>query len=291
MQVVVLGMHRSGTSALTSLLAGLGCYAGPAGSLPPPSAWNQRGFWEHPGVAALNEDLLGALGASWYDLLGIDVDQLDGARGARLVARGRALVAELDRHRPWVIKDPRLCVLLPFWRPLLERPVCVLTHRDPLAIARSLQKREGFPIVFGLALWELHVRAALAASAGLPRLVTSYRSLVSDPPAAAAELRARLTALGIAGLKERALAGAAESIDGALQHHATDVESHQEYLNAEQMALCESLATGQALSCAPRPLSRGAHDLLRLYPPAHDARETLLATARLEASAPPARRG
>src|SRR5215218_2639823 len=174
-QAIVLGMHRSGTSALTGLLDGLGFYAGPEESLMGADDHNVRGYWELGEVQAFNEELLEVLGGSWTNVLEIDPRRLGKSVRAGFLSRARSLVGHLNSYGPWVIKDPRLCLLLPFWRDLLERPLCILVHRNPLSVARSLARRDGLPILVGIALWEYYNLAALAASQGLPRVLVGYR--------------------------------------------------------------------------------------------------------------------
>ena len=64
----------------------------------------------------------------------------------RYLEEFRNIVFQLDAHRPWVMKEPRLCLLLPVLRPVLEAPVYVHVTREPLEIAESLAARNGFPV-------------------------------------------------------------------------------------------------------------------------------------------------
>jgi len=272
LQAIVLGMHRSGTSALTSLLDRLGFYAGPDESLMGPDAHNAMGYWELGEVQAFNEELLAALGGSWTDVLEIDPRRLRDC--APFQSRVRSLVRHLNSYGPWVIKDPRLCLLLPFWRELLQRPLCILVHRNPLSVARSLARRDGLPIHIGIALWEHYIRAALAASEGLPRALVSYRDLIDDPVATAAGLVRTLEAQGVPGLENLRTLSPADArmlLDSSLEHHATAPGEEVEYLNEEQRELLQALDSGSALLDPVPPLSAGARDILREH--ARPARE------------------
>lgn len=216
-QVLVLGMHRSGTSLLAGLLASTGLHVGAEEDFPPADVHNRKGYFELLDVWAIDEALLRLVGASWDDPG--DLTRL--AHGDRdlLTARARDVVERLDRHGPWVVKDPRLSVLLPFWRPLLGHPVAVLVFRDPLAVARSLAARDGFALERGVALWERYNRAALAASEGMPRLVVAQRDLLGDPYATLLRLVAGLTGAGVAGLAVPSPAAVAAQVEPALDHH------------------------------------------------------------------------
>ena len=62
--------------------------------------------------------------------------------------------------------------------PLLEIPVCIHVTREPLEVAGSVAKRNGFPLPVGLALWEHYTLRSLQASVGraaLPRALRGPR--------------------------------------------------------------------------------------------------------------------
>lgn len=266
LQVMVLGMHRSGTSALTRALALAGCWVGEGDELFPDDSANPRGYWERRDVVALNEAALAAVGARWQAFPEGALDGLDAGHRSHLEGRSREIVAALDEHGSWVIKDPRLCLLFPLWRRALTRPFVVLVHRSPLAVAESLAARDGVPLLYGIALWELYTRQALAATAGLPRALVSYHRLLAAPEAAMAELGAALVeraglAPGVLELPRGQALRAAFS--PTLEHHAQDPERQRGYLNAAQLELAEELESGRALTReAVPPLSAGARELL-----------------------------
>jgi len=65
--IIVLGMHRSGTSALTRTLNLLGCDI--SSQLRPP--WpdnNETGFWEPLDISEMHEEMLRSVGSSWDDV-------------------------------------------------------------------------------------------------------------------------------------------------------------------------------------------------------------------------------
>ncbi len=265
MQIVVLGMHRSGTSALARVLGLMGCHVGRDDELTPADEANPKGYWERKDVWALNERALHAAGASWHDVGGFDVAALDATERAAWEHDARALIAALDAHRPWAAKDPRTCVTLPLWRPLLERPVCVLVQRDPLEVARSLRRRDGFALVTGLALWERYTRDALRHSAGLPRALVRYQALCDDPRGTLARLLAELEA---ASLPPGALALPPDGelrafLDPALHRQRAAPGEVLAFLNDEQRALYERLQGADALALEPPgALSAAAFDAL-----------------------------
>ena len=171
--ILVLGMHRSGTSALTGILDRLGC-KGPK-NLFPPSDGNPRGYFEGNKIAALNDEILSTLGIDWRSWSSIDPDWHLSPRF--LEYRDRIIEtirSEFGQASLIYIKDPRLCRLLPLWREALVETGfdvnVVLTHRNPVDVARSLEKRERAPIAPGTGplIWLRHVLDAEPSAPPLP---------------------------------------------------------------------------------------------------------------------------
>src|SRR5215831_19465233 len=151
MQLLVLGMHRSGTSSVTRLLNLAGAYFGPEGIATDPNAENPKGFWERRDVRAVCDGLLHGGGYDWWRIADFAAENIPEEVRAERLEEFRRIVFQLDAHRPWVMKEPRLCLLLPILRPALEAPVIVHVTREPLEIARSLEGRNGLPVEVGLA--------------------------------------------------------------------------------------------------------------------------------------------
>ena len=159
--VCVTGMHRSGTSVAAGLLASLGVDFGPDEGMLEPADENPHGFWEQRVVADLNDDVLAALGGSWYEppiladgwaatptLDGMR-DRIDGVLGGLFGARAAA-----------GLKDPRMSLLLPLWRTRSPRVASILLVRDPREVAQSLARRNGIHSERSAYLWLRYVAAA-----------------------------------------------------------------------------------------------------------------------------------
>ena len=154
-------MHRSGTSATTRLLSLLGS-ALPRHLMPPAPNDNARGFWESPRVAELHDEMLAEAGSSWDDFLPMSPGWQESSLAQRTMDKIlECLREEFGDARFFVLKDPRICRLVPMWLEILRRfeaiPQFVLTLRNPLEVARSLQARDGFPLSKSLMLWIRHV--------------------------------------------------------------------------------------------------------------------------------------
>jgi hypothetical protein len=155
-------MSRSGTSAVAQMFIAAGCHAGPDGELIAANHANPRGYFERREIVELNDEILRDAGATWFRPPRVDsgweLGALDRSRAAAAFER---LLGEAGGV-PVVLKDPRIGVLLDLWRPLVEgRLATVLVIRDPLDVALSLSKRDGSPLPFALAAWELHMAELL----------------------------------------------------------------------------------------------------------------------------------
>ena len=188
--ILIAGMHRSGTSALSHTLGLAGC------DLPHSSVMHQndaegrrRGYAESLVITQLNKDILSSVNRCEFEKTAL----LFQADAADSTVRGRALAALQDEYgdsRLAVLKDPRLCLLLEFWIDAVEafgaRPVVICPIRNPLEVVRSLKmrtpNREGASAQSYLyLLWLRHVLDAEAASRSVPRIFTRYSELLNEP--------------------------------------------------------------------------------------------------------------
>lgn len=215
--VIVLGMHRSGTSSLAGMLDGLGC-RGPA-TLMPASKTNAAGYYESLPVSQLNDAILAALGSRWDNWRPLRPDVHLSPRLAEFHDKARAMIeAEYGDGSLIYLKDPRISMLLPFWRGVLEaagyRCVHLHTHRSPSEIAASLQRRNEIDPGLSLLAWLSQVLQAERHSRGQVRHFTSYEALLRDPAAVA---MAAETAFGFPW--PRPAEDGAGRVNRALRHH------------------------------------------------------------------------
>jgi hypothetical protein len=195
--VVVLGMHRSGTSVVARIINLLGlplCRDDDLHSGPD----NPTGHWESESLIKFNDRLLKMFGGSWV----FPAVMSRNWESAPPVAafRGEAVRVFRDAYPngEWVWKDPRACLTLPFWRTVWQdAPVVVFVSREPLEICLSLQKRDGLGKAHCIALWERYARSALFGADGLSMITISYDQLMKDPLGTVANLRDDLVGLGV----------------------------------------------------------------------------------------------
>jgi GT2 family glycosyltransferase len=190
--ILVLGMHRSGTSAITRVLSLLGADL-PSNLMPAAEGDNEAGFWESLGVYHLNDEILASVGSSWDDWRRFNPDWFRSAVRNPFKARGlEILEQDFPGSSLFVLKDPRFCRLLPFWLEVLHEfhvePACVLPIRNPLDVAASLKKRNAFSPPKSHMLWLRHTLDAEYGSRGQRRAFISYDAMLDDWRGIVAEL-------------------------------------------------------------------------------------------------------
>jgi hypothetical protein len=261
--VVVLGMHRSGTSLLTELLVAMGCHAGTPDVLLPGDLFNPTGYWENREVAALNEELLREQSARWdEETTQVDVAMLPDARRSEFVARARQTVERLRGRGAVVVKDPRMSLLFPLWREALGDPFCVIAWRDPFAVAESLRRRDQRPTLAALALWELYTRRALRETEGLPRVLVSYEALLADPENVTEQLYESLLRAGVRGVERLTAERIRQTVHQDFDRSSRTTVRRETLLTPDQRDLLAALESGDALRITVPPLSAFAERLL-----------------------------
>jgi hypothetical protein len=161
--VVVLGMHRSGTSCVTRMLHHLGVYLGDnVDDEPVPT--NLTGHWEAGDIIAVNDAILAQSGGTWDDVpeqlvLDLECDEK--------IKRVLALLA-LQPLYGW--KDPRTTITFPAWKRHLPEHLVLACIRHPMAVAQSLEVRDGFDVERGLRLWTAYNRHLLQHLASEPEV-------------------------------------------------------------------------------------------------------------------------
>jgi len=174
--IIVLGMHRSGTSVLAGLVSILGSYAG--SNLMDSTVDNPKGYFENNKVFDLNEKILKENGASWDDyyfsMEGILPEKIN-----EYVQLAKEVIQdELKFAKKIVIKDPRMCILFPIWeKALIELKIKIriaFIFRNPMEVALSLKKRDEMSVEKGLMLWSHYFFHSEYYSRSYKRLIVQY---------------------------------------------------------------------------------------------------------------------
>jgi len=180
--IVVLGMHRSGTSSVAGALSILGA-ASPR-TLMPAAEDNPKGFWESQVLMAFHDKLLEAGESNWRDWRPFGLPGVLDRRPEFLLEARERLDEEFDGQELIVFKDPRLCRFFPLWEQVLEdagyRIVVVTPLRSPTEVAASLMARNAMSIEQACRLWLRHVLSSERASRGRPRLFIEWSGFLQN---------------------------------------------------------------------------------------------------------------
>jgi len=221
--VVVLGMHRSGTSLCMQVLNQLGVRVDH--DLLGADENNPRGYLESGEVVELNDYILGCLGVTWRTLflVALDREWLNKPVLAQPRDRLTALIRRKATEAPgiWAFKDPRLCVLLPLYEKVFAdcglEPIYVICVRDPRSVALSLLRRDGFPGAFSELLWLDNTIRAIQAGSSRIRAVVHYEGWFQD---GRAQLNSLIEALPLPPQSDAALSEILHSTVAPSLNHA-----------------------------------------------------------------------
>jgi hypothetical protein len=183
--IIILGMHRSGTSVAAEIAHRWGAYVDTS-LLIETNDGNPRGYWEHRPLVELNEDLLAMVHSSWK-VPPTDEGQkrlAKLAKGGSFRRRAHRLLETMNSsHTVWLWKDPRLCILLPFWKEIWEDVVYLVPIRDPMAISSSLCARGDFSTPSALLLWQKYMSTLISDDdVSSKACFFSYEELLRDSP-------------------------------------------------------------------------------------------------------------
>ena len=292
--IVVLGMHRSGTSMVTGSLARAGLFVGATEALLADQDDNPLGFWERRDVVALNNEILECANGVWFspttwkklqETVGANVDALSKPPAA-LIKQIKGDAASCNGSPvSLVLKDPRMVVTWPLWDSAITEPVLVYVYRDPMAVAHSLAKRHDFPLMLGLALWEIYNRYALTIISEKGGIALAFESVQSSPERTLEALEDHLRALGVV-LPAPIDTGAYDSHQPS--SHTKENQCTGKLLSSSQAqlkSLCSSVCGESAELVAPRsfavePPASSVFDIVRdlssALAPLASAKETLI---------------
>ena len=180
--IVVLGMHRSGTSVLAGLVSMQGYYLG-ADEMPKRED-NPKGFYENFKIYQLNQSILLDHNTSWDDY-SFTVDQITPSDLHRYETKARKIIKdEFGPVNRIFLKDPRMCLLFPIWEKVLTEMgyniKVILAYRSPMEVAHSLKSRNDTPVEKSLMMWSHHFFQAEKSSREYERLVVRYDNDIRD---------------------------------------------------------------------------------------------------------------
>ena len=181
--LLVIGPSRSGSSALTAVLAMRG--ASLPATLIPPGPGNPHGHFEPQRLMELNEEILAAHGSGYWDPIAIPPAWFHSAEAAAFTSRiAETITAEYGDAALPIIKDPRLCRLAPLYIAALYdlglAPHAIIPLRHPGEAARSLTARDHTPAETAELLQLRELLGAERHTSRLPRAWSRYDHLLTD---------------------------------------------------------------------------------------------------------------
>jgi len=227
----ILGMHRSGTSAMAQVCRLLGVSLGD--HLSAGLDDNQKGFFEDIRIVEQHEALLKNLGMSWDypGLFRADWLQQTVAIEAQ-VELGKLIQSTADSQTHWGLKDPRLTRLLPLWQPLLNQlktqPKHIIMLRNPLEVAASLQKRNEFSLQDSAWLWLIYMLEAERHSRGQDRVFVRYQDLLQQTETCVTHISACLQCAWTIPYQQ-VKTEIEHFLEPSLQHHHIDMETNLQH--------------------------------------------------------------
>ena len=282
--IVVLGFHRGGTSATAGSLALSGAVT-PNTLIEPVTGENDKGFWESALLSKLNDEILAENGQVWDGLTldGFCEDRVLDVSNLKINQVRDAICAEYpEPNGPILIKDPRICRLVPVWDQLLREldysPVYVLVIRSPNECAQSLARRNNMPVSVSMLLWMQYMSIAERETRNATRVIVQYSELLSQPNTVLEHIGEKLE-LPFLGNKSNSKA-VEEFLDAGLRHHVSDKsDESSSYLRWPSqiyslMSQLESDTVRQSLENAWN-VSDG---FIRLFAPIMDERDASIAS-------------
>lgn len=258
--VVLLGMHRSGTSAFSRGLQSLGVYLGDSFLDTKPD--NPTGYWEDRNIVQFNDRVLAVLGLKWEEVGLIEEQRWlqPEIQALREEAAGY-LKSQFTAHGLWGFKDPRTVRILPFWRPLLESldvdDTYVVAIRNPLSVASSLLKRQYMQPSTSHALWLVYIVPYLHEIAKRQFVVADYDLLMNDPQGQMERIARHLQIPLDVRQSEEVAHFATDFLQPELRHHVFtredfDTIPHVSLLTREAFLWLHRLATDRLPPDSPR---------------------------------------
>lgn len=258
--ILVLGMHRSGTSSVAGVLSKLG--AALPQNLMTGDNFNAKGYFESNVITEFNDKLLAAAGTGWSDWRRFDPSWLESKDASDFHTRAVELFSsEFASVTVAVLKDPRICRIAPFWldvfREMGVKPHILIPIRSPVDVAKSLSVDRGYApglaLRDGYLLWLRHVLDAEWHTRALPRSIFSWRSFLTDWRSVCKRF-SRTADLKLLNAASSSHSDVDEFLSGDLVHHATEDEDlctilgDRHWARLAYKAMCELCSGGETKS-------------------------------------------
>ena len=178
--VCVIGTPRSGSSLTAQILRLAGVYLGPEESMRPAGRLNPKGFWEPLQLIELNRRLLATLPRRGLDPPVLPPGWAGSEALEEIREDARSWLEGFAGQPLWGWKHAATTLVLPFWQELLPPMRYVICLRNPVDIAASQGALGKATLEEALAAWPKHMAAALAHTAGRPRILVAYEDYLDE---------------------------------------------------------------------------------------------------------------
>lgn len=168
--ILILGMHRSGTSCLTGCLQEAGLFLGDVNT---EAGSNKKGNRENKAIMEHHEAILNRVGATW-DRPPVITLPWTRQETKHLLS----LLSAYQNVEIWGVKDPRTLFLLDGWKKVTT-PKFVGTFRHPQEVAASLVSRakkwgQVMDMEMGYDLWAAYNKKLLSIHDSQPFDIIQY---------------------------------------------------------------------------------------------------------------------
>ncbi|WP_456381009.1 glycosyltransferase [Thiolapillus sp.] len=252
--VVVLGMHRSGTSALSAFLHAHGVDFGE--NLLAAQEDNPKGFFEDRDIYEFNEELLNILGYEWHSISSIDPKELASPALNPFVERAQSLLcSKISDRLIYGMKDPRLSRLLPFWKKIFDQLGLnvhyFLSLRNPYDVYLSLRRRDNFDAEKALRIWIRYYLDLINDGDIISNAtIIDYDELLDSPSVQEQKIRKRLQQIG---MKAEGGGNASCCLDLSLRHGVREEKSSSGNIAESQLAnVIYDLLKEVSMAASPR---------------------------------------
>jgi glycogenin glucosyltransferase len=256
-QLVILGMHHSGTSLLANLTMMMGAYGGEKDELllhPD----NPLKYWERRDVVALDEARLASglnqAVSERYDVPSWVAYGFDAEKAAGKVHESneaKAIVNKLNEKRPWVTKDPRMSLVASEWMQLLDAPACIIVHREPLSVANSMMiYSHNVSLAEWVSVYENYYASTMRACNGVPTVVVQHDEIAKAPYQALQKMYNDLVALGVQGLSMPAESRVSALLKPSASKPPFYLASERAMVSSNAQAISKALSTGTTMKSA-----------------------------------------
>lgn len=182
--LIILGVHRSGTSVTAGMISQLGLNMGKSVLAGNPT--NPKGHFENRKLMYFNERLFHYFNVSWHNSVCMEEYWWQNKSLSKHKDELKDLInEEFSNSDSFFIKDPRLCILLPFYLLVFEEmailPKFIITLRHPAHVAASLMKRDNFSQAKSYRIYMEHILKAEIYTRGYTRVFTDYDDLIAFP--------------------------------------------------------------------------------------------------------------